>query len=100
MVEKTQFEIEVYDRETMDDEEVKTHNRSSSEKKFIVISYCHLTYDKVRGKIAPSQGYVYDDNGCYVLNVAEGLKMVEESLLVGLLEYLSRKMWLGASGCK
>lgn len=54
MVEKTQFEVEIYDMEIMDDEEVKTHNHSSSEKKFIVISYCHLIYDKVRRKIAPS----------------------------------------------
>lgn len=81
MVEKTQFEIEIYDREIMNDEEVKAHNSISSEKFFIVVFHCHLTYDKIRRKIALSKGYIYDDIGCYDLNVTEGLKMVEKSYL-------------------
>lgn len=81
MTEKTQFEVEVYVRETMDYEEVKAHNPSSSERYFIVVSECHLTYDKVRWEIAPSKGYVYDEIGCYALNVAERLKMVKKLYL-------------------
>lgn len=75
----------------------------------------YLTHDKVRRRIVPSQGYDYVVHDFYALNAVckthkqgtlaehskvNGVKNGWRTTLVGLLDYLYKKKWLGASGCE